>query len=380
MSRTFTVPITNDTVDESNETVNLALSSPTGGAVLGVPSAGVLSIVDNDAGGTLQLNLAAYTGNETGGSVMVTVTRSGGVASGVSVNYATSDDSATAGSDYTSTSGTLLFGAGELSKIFTVPILDDSDGEGNETLNIALSSPTGGAVLGLRKSAKMTIVDDESAAGGTLQFSLANYNVNEAAGTVTVAVTRSGGATSPVSVDYAASDGSATVGSDYTSTSGTLNFGAGERTKSFVVPILNDPDAEGTETVNLALSGPGGGAILGARSTSVVSIVDNEGALQFSLANFTVSEGTAKATILVTRTGPNPSTVGVSYAATNGTASTGSDYTAVSGTLSFGPGVVSRSFTVPIKNDTLDENNETVNLALSSPTGGIVLGAQARRC
>ncbi len=373
-SQSFTVPITNDTADETNETVSLLLSSPSGGALLGAPFASVLNVLDNDAGGTLQLNLAAYNGNETSGAVMVTVTRSMGSAGGVSVSYATSDGSATAGSDYTATSGILNFGAGEPSKSFTVPILDDAEGEGKETLDIILSAPSGGAVLGPRKKSPLTIVDDDSVSGGTLQLNLAAYKTSEAAGTQTVSVTRSGGAASAVSVDYATTDGSATAGSDYTSTSGTLNFGVNERMKSFVIPILDDASAEGTESLGITLSNPTGGALLG-RSTAPVSIVDSEAALQFSMANFSAGEKGA-ATILVTRTGSSQSTVGVSYAATGGTAAAGSDFTAVSGTLTFGPGLVSRSFTVPIASDTLDESNETVNLALSSPTGGIVVGAQ----
>jgi hypothetical protein len=371
----FSVPISNDLFDESNESFFVTLSSPTGGAFLGSPSVSEVSLLDNDAGGTLQLNLTALKVNETGGSATATVMRSAGAADGVSVDYATSNGSATAGSDYTTISGTLDFAAGELSKSVVVPILDDGNGEGNETLDLTLSAPTGGAVLGPRGKMTITITDDESAAGGTLQLGMAAYKTTETAGSLLVSVLRTGGATSPVSVNYAAIDGTALVGSDFTATSGTLNFGVNERTKTFPIPILNDTNAEGTESFQIALSNPTGGAILGPRTTAPVSIGDNEGALQFSLAKYTAGE-MGKATIVVSRTVASPATVGVSYTATAGSAGAGSDFTAVSGTLSFGPGVVSRNFTVPILADTRDEGNETVNLTLSSPTGGIVIGAQ----
>jgi hypothetical protein len=80
------------------------------------------------------------------------------VASEASVDFATSDGSA--GSlDYSSNSGTVTFGAGETSKTFTVDIIDDVEVEGNETVILTLSNPSGGAVLGARNSATLYIVD-----------------------------------------------------------------------------------------------------------------------------------------------------------------------------------------------------------------------------
>jgi hypothetical protein len=75
------------------------------------------------------------------------------------VQFATSDATATAGRDYTATTGTLTFGAGETSKAFTVPILADQIDEPNETLTVTLSNVTGGAVLGTPSTATVTIAD-----------------------------------------------------------------------------------------------------------------------------------------------------------------------------------------------------------------------------
>ena len=103
--------------------------------------------------GTLQFSAATYSVNENGGSVTITVTRTGGSNGAVGVSYATSNGTATAGSDYTATSGTLSWANGDTAnKTFSVPIIDDSVYEGNETVNLTLSSPTGGATLGLQHS------------------------------------------------------------------------------------------------------------------------------------------------------------------------------------------------------------------------------------
>jgi hypothetical protein len=111
-SRTFTVPITPDTDDEDNESVGLTLSAPSPGATLGSPSSATLTIADNDTSGSVQFSLSAYTVDETGGVATITATRSGGSAGPVTVDYQTADGSATAGSDYTTASGTLTFAPG----------------------------------------------------------------------------------------------------------------------------------------------------------------------------------------------------------------------------------------------------------------------------
>src|SRR5947199_1520439 len=273
--KTFTIPIVNDTLHESDETVNLTLSNPTGGA-LGNLSTAVLTIVDDDTAGTVQFSSATYSVNENTASVTITVTRTGGAASGVTVNYATSDGTATAGSDYIAKSGTLSFAAGQASKTFTIPIINDRLDESDETVNLTLSDPTGGATLGTPDTAVLTIIDNDS--GGVLQFSSATYTVNEGvlSGKAVIKVTRSGGTASGVTVDYATSDGTATDGSDYIATSGTLTFAAGQTSGTFTIPIINDALNEPNETVILTLSNPTGGATLGTRSTAVLTIVDND--------------------------------------------------------------------------------------------------------
>ena len=330
--------------------------------------------------GTLQLSNPVVSVNENGGAATITVTRTGGSDGTVGVNFATSNGTATAGSDYTTSGGTLTFAPGETSKTFTIPILNDAVVEGNETVNLVLSSPTGGATLGGQSTAVLTIADDDVAQPGVLQFSAAAFSVNENLGTATVTVTRTGGSNVPVSVNFATSNGTATAGSDYTATSGTLNFAVGETSKTFTIPIANDTLVEGDETVNLTLSSPTGGATLGSQSTAVLTIVDDEvaqpGVLQFSAAAFSVNENQATATITATRTGGSNVPVSVNFATSNGTATAGSDYTATSGTLNFAAGETSKTFTIPIGDDTLVEGDETVNLTLSSPTGGATLGSQ----
>jgi hypothetical protein len=90
-------------------------------------------------------------------------------------------------------------------------------------------------------------------------------------------------------------------------------------------------------------------------------------AVQFSAGNFSVGEAAGTATITATLSAASQWTITANYATSNGTALAGSDYLAATGTLTFTPGVTTTAFTVPIKDDALDEPDETIALALSNP-------------
>jgi hypothetical protein len=111
--------------------------------------------------GTFRLASSAYSASEGVGSVTVAVYRDGGSYDQETVDYATSDGTARAGSDYAATSGTLVFGPGETYRTISIPILDDSEDEEDETFTFALSNPSGGASIASPAAAVVTIVDDD---------------------------------------------------------------------------------------------------------------------------------------------------------------------------------------------------------------------------
>ena len=121
-----------------------------------------MSIRDNDTG--LKFEYSSYSVAEDAGSVLIGVVRGDDGKFPITVDYATTNATATAGQDYTETKGTLTFAAGEKVKLFTVPILNDSLKESNKSFRLALSNPTGGAVLGSQKTATVTIVDNDAGA------------------------------------------------------------------------------------------------------------------------------------------------------------------------------------------------------------------------
>ncbi len=109
-----------------------------------------------------------------------------------------------------------------------------------------------------------------------LSLSAVSYVAHETQANAQVTVTRTGGSGGPVSVQYSTSNGSAAAGSDYTGIGlTTLSFGTGEMSKTFNVPIWNDPDLEGDETFLVSLSNAVGG-VVGGTSTAGITIFDDE--------------------------------------------------------------------------------------------------------
>ena len=107
-------------------------------------------------------------------------------------------------------------------------------------------------------------------------LTVADAEVEEAANAVLAfAVTLSRAPSGTVTVDYATSDGTATAGSDYTSTSGRLTFAAGETEKTVSVPVLDDAHDEGSETLTLTLSNASGAHIEDGSATGTINNTDH---------------------------------------------------------------------------------------------------------
>lgn len=115
--------------------------------------------------GRIQFKDANYSVKENGDEVILAVTYAGGIDGEVTVSYSTQDGTATPGQDYGAISGTLTFTGSETTQEITVPILDDSTYEGNESVTLRLSDPTGGATLGSLSTTTLTITDDEVGTG-----------------------------------------------------------------------------------------------------------------------------------------------------------------------------------------------------------------------
>lgn len=323
--------------------------------------------------GILALASTATSVNESNRSVTLTVTRTGGSDGPVSVDYSTTDDTATSPGDYTATTGTLHFADGQTTATVDVPITNDHVQEPTETFTFTLSAPGGGATLSTPTTETVTIHDDD--VPGTLQLGQAATTIGEAAGHVTLTVDRVGGSDGAVSVGYATADGTATSPDDYIATTGTVDFADGQTTASIDIPITNDLVQESAETFSVTLSSPTAGATLGGPTTETVTVNDDDlaGSLRVSRATASVGEADGHVTVTVERVGGSSGPVSVRYTTNTGTAFHPGDYTAVAGILDFADGQTTATVDIPITDDFVPESDETFSFQISRPSGGATL-------
>jgi chitinase len=309
----------------------------------------------------------------------------------VTVDYATHDGTATAGSDYSAQSGTLTFAPGQTAKTLVVPVADDGSAEPAERFTVGLSNPVNAAVADGTGTVVIGASDAPAVASPAISAP-PDTVVGEGDGYVDVPVRLTAPGTQPVAVNYATADSSAGGGPgcnlDYVNTSGTLNFAPGQTTKVIRIEILNCPQPVRFKSLTLDLSAPVNATI--ARASARVSIVDASTVAatpRIFVRDATVDEKDGVALVPVLLGGPtgqsSNSTVTVDYATDDGTATAGSDYTAESGTLSFAPGQSVKTLVVPIADDGDAEPAESFTVGLSNPgnsalgddTGTVTIGA-----
>ncbi|MBX7222379.1 MAG: hypothetical protein K1Y36_20685 [Blastocatellia bacterium] len=327
--KTFTVRVTPDTLNEGHETFHISLSNAANGAALAGTTVYIVDNATTSQAGFLQFEQGEYPVTETAGGTTrrVNVVRVGGSAGTVTVNYATVNDTALAGSDYTAQSGTLTFAAGVTVQSIDIPILDDTTYEDPERFFVRLNTPGGGAQLG-NVETSIVITDNEPEPPGEfyLDYNGTAIPVTEGQPNAKVTVKRRNGRAGTVAVTYSTTDVTATSGADYTGTAGTvLNFLNGEASKDILIPITDDTAPESFETFRVNLLSVSAG-VLGAPSQAIVQINDNDSVAPVisSIDYDTGLRGTVS-TIIITGsnlgTTPNVqvSGVGVSATVTNST-------------------------------------------------------------
>ncbi|MGZ8251675.1 MAG: beta strand repeat-containing protein, partial [Methylophilaceae bacterium] len=289
-SVTFNIATLDDALDEALENFTVSIASASGGGfeslvVSGTNNSVTTTITDNDP--TPSLTVSDVTVNESAGTATFTVTLSAASGQTVTVGYNTADGIAAAGSDYSSTAGTLTFTPGTLTQTITVPITNDTTDEPNETFFVNLVTPTNATIsdgFGVG-----TIVDNDNAP--TISSVTAASQIE---GTSLVhTVTLSNPSSVATTFSYTLGGGTATGGgTDYTTpptfsngvtlSGGVLTVPAGVTSFTVTVPSTNDTIDEGaSESYNLTVGGV----------TGVGTITDNDASPTLTVSDVSVNEG-----------------------------------------------------------------------------------------
>ena len=358
----------------------LIMTTLTGGAVFGLASA------SQAASAKAASSVAAATTSVTtpgisappdvvvgaaDGSVHLNVTLSAPGVNPVTVNYATANGTTNSGDGcngsfygYVGQSGTLTFEPGVTTQTVRVPLLNCgvSLASGFQVFTLNLSGNSSDSTI-IRAGTQIDITGDATATSKPGLY-VQDAVVDNTAGTISVPVLLGGpsgaASTVPVSVPYTTHDGSAVAGTDYTATSGTLVFPAGETAQNITVAIIDRSGAAKARSFSVTLGTPVNAKI--ADGTGVVTI-GASGAAHVTTPGISVPADTVAGTtdgyldVPVTLSAPGVNPVTVNYATANGTTNSGDGcngsfygYVGQSGTLTFEPGVTTQTVRVPLLN------------------------------
>ncbi|WP_047534071.1 immunoglobulin-like domain-containing protein [Methylotenera sp. N17] len=316
----------------------------------------------------------------------VTLTASAGsVLEGNTITYTATVSNAVTGSPLVITldNGTTISIAVGQTSGTSAPVVvraDDVYVQGSTTVVRSIASTSGGTYEALTTSSTVSTTVNEDADATTVSIS-GSANVTEgASGSYTVSLT-SPAQTTAVTINLTYS-GTAANGTDYTGVA-TVTIPAGSSSANFNIATIDDLLDEPLENFTVTIASATGGnfesiVVSGTNGSVTTTITDNDPTPSLTINDVTVNESAGTATFTVTLSAASGQTVTVNYATADGTAQAGVglDYTNSTGTVTFTPGQTTRTITVPINNDAIDEPNETFFVNLSGATNATIADSQ----
>lgn len=214
--------------------------------------------------------------DENAGQALLSFSLTDPGASDISLEVNTANGTAKAGEDFQQVNQTVTWIAGDTStKTVTIPIIDDTQFEGDETFQVELTQLDVNIPVNSPLSFQVTIKEDDPEPPGTIQWSQSELQLNEDSGTITLTASRLAGANGDISVSYQTVADTATAGLDFEATQGQLNWANGDTAdKTVSVTINKDLLQEENEQFRVTLSNPTGGATLGNPEAILLIVAD----------------------------------------------------------------------------------------------------------
>ena len=378
------VPVVDDLEPEATERFSVVLGGVTGKAAsqIAIPRdkrSATADIAENDA---VTVSVSGDARVTEGESATYTISLDSSESTQpITVDYATSDQTAEAGTDYTAATGTVTIAAGQSSATVTVATTDNEDDEANRYFEFRMSNPQGGGgptpLLSTTQFVNTTIVDnDGDPSSVVLTVDKSSFGEADAAATVNVTATLEGGTLTTDTTVAVTLGGSATKGisGDYTATTlGNITITGGETsgTGSFTVTPVEDQVVEGDESILLK----GASAGLDVTPATITITDDDTATLGITGPTGAVTEG-GKAEFTITLSHEVAAQVVVAWSAgsTAQTPASADDYSPDSGSVIFPAGSTagsSKKITMAIADDGAEEEQETFTVTLGSVTGDL---------
>ena len=292
----------------------------------------------------------------------------------VSVDFATTDDSAVAGHDYTTTSGMLVFHPGTTNLIIEVDVMGYSTIYTNRAFLVNLSHPTNATLA----QAQGTGTINADPPPGLYINDVVAVEGDKGVSNLLFTVSLSKASTNVVTVNYATTNGTALAVKDFRPKKGKLKFLPGGTSMTIPVAIVGNTLNEADEFFRMNLSRSVNTVIIDGQG--IGTIMDNDPLPQVSLADVTaveVNAGVRSVAFTLRLSAKSGRTLSVDFATADGTALAGSDYVATNSTVVFLAGALTKKVTVGIIGNTVHEDAETFLLNLSNATNATISDGQA---
>lgn len=368
---TVTIRPIDDAAGEGSETVVLTLNARSTYTRNPSRATARITIADNEP--TVSIFAADGSAAESTGEPnpgVFEVSRTGSTVGNLTVTYTVSGTAASDGSDYSVLSGSAVIPDGSSRATITVAPVDDAVAEASETVVLTLGTGTGYILSNSRRSATVTIADNEPVVSITATRSTTGEGAEAENALGLFTISRAAAADTPLTVNFTIG-GTATETADYQAIGTSVTIPGGATSATVTIAPEQDARGEGDETVELTLTPGAAYSVLttGGRNQARVTIRDDEPKVSIAATRATAAEADESDAILtLTRTGtPDQiaSSLTVRYRV-EGTADAGDDYEPLDGEVTFDPGSATATITVIAIDDDAGEASETVIVTLES--------------
>ena len=377
--QTFMLGAIDDDALDNGESLQITLGALPAGVERGDPATTTVSITDDDVRSvTVQFEQSSHTVEE-GATATVKLVLDADPQRTVEIPITSEGQSGATADDFSIAPRMVTFVSGETEKTIEFQATQDEVDDDEEGVVLGFGSLPTGVIAGSLDSATVWITDDDDPQV-SVSFGASSYRVREG-GTTTVSVLLSALPGRSVTIPITKTNGGGATDSDYSGVPESVTFAPGDTEKTFVVSAPEDRLGDSGESVELGFGARPKGVVLGATTTTTVFIQDlsSQGIamnVRFGAEEYHVAEG-ATTTVRVILSNAPGSEWTVPLTAVGQGGATTTDYGALPSSLTFGANDTERSLIFTAKQDSVDDDGESVLLGFGALSGGVSEGTPA---